>query len=197
MNEHKCCHLHRIDRTHHTKSAASLPSRQLSRHYYRTLLALQNAPRSTVCKYVHSHSDPSQAIQLVSRLFLQNKSQIDSQSSKRHAKTGSNVLWNYDAAISRRYVNQRQYPMPQSELQDSAGDEVQRQRRTNSYVTTICKTEWIYYLQRCSVCLFKTLETHFRFYFFNISLITALHSYYWNHRQNTFSDYTLSSTINH
>jgi hypothetical protein len=52
------------------------------------------------------------------------QSEIHSQSSKkRQAKTGSNVLWS-DTVTSRPYVTQPQYPLPEAELEDSAGKNV-------------------------------------------------------------------------
>jgi len=66
MKEHKCCDVHRIDRTSQTRNAGVSPAAATLPQI------LQNAPRSTVFEYVHSNTEPTQAIQLLSRPFLRN-----------------------------------------------------------------------------------------------------------------------------
>jgi outer membrane biogenesis lipoprotein LolB len=91
-----------------------------------------NVPLSILCDYIHSNSGPSQAIQLASQNTVPNTFSVVKEAAsknwfKRFMKLRSDKLSRQPTAISIARIQQ--------------GNNVQEQRRSNSYVTTSCGTK--------------------------------------------------------
>ena len=94
-----------------------------------------NVPLSILCDYVHSNSDPSQAIQLASQNTVPNTFSV--------VKEAASKKW--FKRFKKRHSDKLSLRQPTeiSIARIQQGKNVQEHRRSNSYVTTACRTKWI------------------------------------------------------